>query len=117
MYNNLAAVACEEENFGEARELYTRDLDIMISTLGGPTHEDIAPCFSNLGNVAFQRRDFAEAKALYWRALDIQRRAYGNDHLAVARTYINLALVVEEQWNGVSQTNFIAKLSKFRWFT
>jgi tetratricopeptide (TPR) repeat protein len=97
VYNNLAAVACEEGNFGEARELYTRDLDIMISTLGGPTHEDIAPCFSNLGNVAFQRRDFAEAKALYWRALDIQRRAYGNDHLAVARTYINLALVVEEQ--------------------
>ena len=63
MYRNLG-------DFQQAKDNYTRALDIYVNQLG-PEHADVATSYNNLGIVCRNLGDFQQAKDNYARALDI----------------------------------------------
>lgn len=86
----LATVRFEQEDYGEARSLMTRSLELLerSDSVEGPP---LGPLLIALAQVNTRLRNFDEAEALYLRALAATERARGPEHRDVAQVLENLA--------------------------
>ncbi len=87
----------EQGQFGEAKLLYQRGLDILERTNAPQT--DIASLLDDLAQVYARDQQWQLAKATYERALEIDRRLLGEDSPRVATHLHNLAIVAQNMGN------------------
>ena len=89
----LAQFRYQQSRFGEAKELYSRSLDILENTSAPAT--DVSALLDDLAQVYADEQQWALAKQTYERALEIDRRVLGDDHPRVAMRLNNLAVVAQ----------------------
>jgi eukaryotic-like serine/threonine-protein kinase len=89
----LAQLRYQQSRFGEAKELYSRSLDILENTSAPAT--DVSALLDDLAQVYADEQQWPLAKQTYERALEIDRRILGNDHPRVAMRLNNLAVVAQ----------------------
>ena len=92
IYIDLGNVHSDLGDKKQAKEYYSRALDIYLKKLG-PDHVDVTTIYNNLGNVHRALGDNEQAKNYHSRALDIRLKKLGPDHVDVATTYNNLGIV------------------------
>jgi tetratricopeptide (TPR) repeat protein/CHAT domain-containing protein len=94
--NSLAVVYKAQGKYGEAEELYKRDLAISEKALG-TSHPHVAQTLNNLANLNSNQGKYADAIELHKRALAIREKALGKNHPNVAQSLQNLAGVYSDQ--------------------
>lgn len=89
----LGLLRNQQDRFAEAKDLYTRSLDILETTQAPAT--DVSQLLDDLATVYERQQQWALAKQTYERALAIDRDILGNDHPRVAYHLNNLAIVAQ----------------------
>jgi serine/threonine-protein kinase len=89
----LGQLRYQQSRFGEAKQLYSRGLDILENTSAPAT--DVSALLDDLAQVYADEQQWALAKQTYERALEIDRRVLGDDHPRVAMRLNNLAVVAQ----------------------
>jgi serine/threonine-protein kinase len=89
----LGRLRHKQGQFGEAKELYKRSLDIQELSHGQPT--DMSALLDDLGKIYSREQQWSLAKQSYERALEVDRSALGDDHPRVAAHLTNLAIVAQ----------------------
>jgi serine/threonine protein kinase len=89
----LGRLRHKQGQFGDAKGLYMRSLDILEDTQAPPT--DVSALLDDLAQVYAREQQWTLAKQTYERALDVDRRVLGEDHPRVAMHLHNLAVVAQ----------------------
>ncbi len=82
--------------YGKARELYRKALEISERVLG-EEHPDTAASYNNLAGVHARQGEYGKAERLYEKAIEIRERVLGEEHPDTAASYNNLAYVYASQ--------------------
>lgn len=90
MLNNLAVVAYQDGDYGQARANLERSLAILEAELG-PDHPDVGTLVNNLGMISRRQGDNRGAAAYLERHLEQSRKVLGPRHPDVAMILRNLA--------------------------
>lgn len=106
--NNLANSLVELDRFEEARELYERARDVLLSSVG-PDSPLLVRCYDNLGVVAYQEKRWAEAEASLRQALALRTRTLGENHPDQARTLMNLGNLATTEGRAADAEAWYAK--------
>lgn len=93
VYTKLGKILQQQGRLNDAMEMYLRDLDIRLETLG-KDHEDIQWAYSNIATVLSEQGRYGEALNMYQESLKIQLQVLGHDHADTAKTYNGMALVL-----------------------
>jgi tetratricopeptide (TPR) repeat protein len=93
--DRLGALNRSRGKLAEAETYYRRSLAICEKSAA--TAERVAQEISTLAGVCYAAGKDAEAEPLYRRALKLRTEALGEDHLEVARTMNNLAILCAKQ--------------------
>jgi serine/threonine protein kinase/Tfp pilus assembly protein PilF len=89
----LGVLRYQQGRFIDAKELYSRSLNILENTAAAPT--DVSALLDDLATLYTTEQQWGLAKQTYERALEIDRRILGDDHPRVAMRLNNLALVAQ----------------------
>jgi serine/threonine protein kinase len=89
----LGVLRYHQDRFADAKELYSRGLDILETTGAPPI--DVSALLDDLAQVYADEQQWALAKKTYERALQVDRRILGDDHPRVAMRLNNLAIVAQ----------------------
>jgi serine/threonine protein kinase/Tfp pilus assembly protein PilF len=89
----LGVLRYQQDRFIEAKELYSRSLNVLETAGAPPT--DVSAVLDDLAQVYARQQQWTLAKQTYERALEIDRRVLGDDHPRVAMRLNNLALVAQ----------------------
>ena len=89
----LGLLRNQQDRFAEAKDLYTRGLDILENTQAPAT--DVSQLLDDLATVYERQQQWQLAKQTYERALAIDRDILGEDHPRVAYHLNNLAIVAQ----------------------
>jgi serine/threonine protein kinase/tetratricopeptide (TPR) repeat protein len=89
----LGMLRHQQGQFGEAKDLYVRSLEILESS--GAPQTDVSDVLDDLAMVYGREQQWALAKQTYERALAVDRQMLGDDHPRVAWYLNNLAVVAQ----------------------
>jgi eukaryotic-like serine/threonine-protein kinase len=89
----LGVLRFRQNRFADAKELYSRSLNILETTSAPAT--DVSALLDDLAQVYRSQQQWALAKQTYERALEVDRRVLGDDHPRVAMRLNNLAVVAQ----------------------
>jgi serine/threonine-protein kinase len=89
----LGRLRHKQGQFGEAKQLYKRSLEILELSHGQPT--DMSALLDDLGKIYSREQQWSLAKQSYERALEVDRSVLGDDHPRVAGHLTNLAIAAQ----------------------
>jgi serine/threonine protein kinase/tetratricopeptide (TPR) repeat protein len=89
----LGMLRHQQGQFGEAKDLYVRSLEILESS--GAPQTDVSDVLDDLAKVYGREQQWTLAKQTYERALTVDRQVLGDDNPRVAWHLTNLAIVAQ----------------------
>ena len=95
MLNLLGQHHMESQSLDSARVLLS-EARRLHEDLYGPGSVKTAAVLANLGSLAYARAEYAAAESLYRRVIDIDLKAYGPEHLELARDLNNFGIELTE---------------------
>ncbi len=110
---NLAAVFEKRNNYGKAKSLFERALE-MDTKVSGSASPQIATDLNNLGSLAFLQHHYRKAESLFSRALDINERMLGAEHPDTGLLLGNLARVYIGQGRFAKAEPLLQRATKIR---
>lgn len=92
LYNNMAFISQEENDYDGAETLFLEALKIFYE-LHGLHHEDTASVCNNVGNLYYKIEHFEQAREMHKMAIEAREAVLPADDADLAQSRANLALV------------------------
>ncbi len=110
---NLAAIFEKRKNYGKAKSLFERALEIDTKVSGSASVQ-IATDLNNLGSLAFLQHHYRKAESLFSRGLDIDERMLGAEHPDTGLLLGNLARAYFSQGRFAEAEPLLQRATKIR---
>lgn len=85
----------DQGKYNEALEKFDLCIDIKTSELG-PEHPKLASTYTNMGLASKKAGNYVEATGYLNKALKLRKTHFGEDHVSVATTLENIAMIEME---------------------